>query len=181
MSSTMFARVTAATASEICPRFNIKKEALAFLRDGMGPAEFVEALIAGKQYLTGIDFMAHALPARDAVWWGCLCLRHVCGDAFAPADRAACQAAVQWVMQPNEQNRAAALQPAHAAGPVSVAGGLAMAVCQTGGSTAQADAPAKTVAGAIKMACTKADAVKIVATQRLFLELARWMAAGQSA
>ena len=40
MRSTMFARVTAAMGQRICPRFNIKKEALAFLRDGMGRAEF---------------------------------------------------------------------------------------------------------------------------------------------
>ncbi|MBZ5562726.1 MAG: hypothetical protein LAP13_09920 [Acidobacteriia bacterium] len=182
-------RVTASTAEEVCARFNVKKEAFALLRHGMAPADFVEALIANKQYVNGIDFMAHALPAREAVWWGCLCLQHACGDNFSPTDRAACRAAVQWVMQPTEVNRTATLAPAQAAGPASPAAGLAMAVYQTGGNIAPPKAPpmapppfasAKAVAGAVKMACTKADPAKIVETQRQYLDLAIRMAEGNS-
>ncbi len=182
-------RVTASTAAEVCARFSVKKEAVALLRNGMAPGDFVEALIANKQYVNGIDFMAHALPAREAVWWGCLCLQHACGENLSPTDRAACRAAVQWVMQPTERNRAATLAPAQAAGPASPAAGLAMAVFQTGGNIAPPNAPptapppfapAKAVAGAVKIACTKADPVKIVETQRLFLELAVRMAEGST-
>jgi len=189
MSLKPFVRVNATTAAEVCTRFNPKKQASALLADGMAPAEFAKALIDRKQYLAGIDFMAHALPAREAVWWGCLCLQHARGDSLPPADRAACRAAVQWVMRPNEENRAAAVTPAQAAGPASPAGGLATAVCQTGGSVASPNAPptpsppfapAKAVAGAIKMACTGVDPAKIIETQRLFLELAMGMAEGRS-
>jgi hypothetical protein len=189
MGSKPLLRVTAATAAEVCARWNIKKEALALLREGMGPREFVDALVAGKQYVSGIDFMAHAMPARDAIWWGGLCLQHACGDSLSPADKAAARAAVQWIMQPSEESRAAALAPAQAAGPASPAGGLAMAAYQTGGNVAPPKAPptppppfafAKAVAGAIKLACTKADPVKIVETQRLFLDLAVRMAEGSS-
>ena len=187
MGSKSLVRVTAATAAEICARFNIKKEALALLREGMAPGEFVDALVAGKQYVSGIEFMAHAMPPREAVWWGCLCLQHACGDTLSPTDKAAARAAVQWIMQPSEENRAAALAPAQAAGPASPAGGLAMAVYQTGGNIAPPKAPptppppfafAKAVAGAVKLACTKADPVKIVETQSLFLDLAVRMAEG---
>jgi hypothetical protein len=117
-----------------------------------------------------------------------LCLQHACGDNLLPMDKAACRAAVQWIMQPSEEWRVAALAPAQAAGPTSPAGGLAMAVYQSGGNVAPPNAPptppppfapAKAVAGAVKMACTKADPVKIVETQRLFLELAVGMAEGQ--
>jgi hypothetical protein len=187
MGSKPLVRATAATAAEVCARFNIKKEALALLREGMGPREFVDALVASKQYVTGIDFMAHAMPARDAIWWGCLCLQHACGDSLLPADKAAARAAVQWIMQPSEENRAAALAPAQAAGSASPAGGLAMAVYQTGGNIAPPKAPpappppfasAKAVAGAIKLACTKADPAKLIETQRLFLDLGVRMAEG---
>ncbi len=37
-------------AAEVCARFNIKKEALAQLCDGMRPEEFVDALVASRQY-----------------------------------------------------------------------------------------------------------------------------------
>ena len=188
MSGRPFLSIPEKTAAEICARFSLKKEAWALLRLGMRPEEFAAALAADKQYITGIDFMAHALPAREAIWWGCLCLQHICGENLAPLDKEACRAAVQWVVQPTEWNRAAVLVPARMAGPVSVAGGLAMAVYQTGENIAppnmpprapQPFAPAKAVAGAIKMACTKAEPIKIVETQRLFMELGMGLAEGE--
>lgn len=185
MGSKPLLRVNAATAAEVCARFNVKKEALARLREGMRPGEFVDALVASRQYVDGIDFMAYALPPREAVWWGCLCLQHGCGDNLSPMDKAACRAVVQWVMQPSEESRAAALAPAQAADQASPAAAIAMAVYQTGGNVAPPNAApraphpfahAKAVAGAIKMVCAKADPVKIVETQRQFLELAIGMA-----
>ena len=189
MSGKPFVSVTATTAAEICSRFAVKKEALALLREGMTPEEFAEALMASKQYVTGIDYMAHALPPREAIWWGCLCLQHACGDSLPPAEKEACRLTVQWVVQPTEESRFALLAPAQMAGPATVAGGLAMAAYQTGANVApshlppmapQPFAPAKAVAGAIKMACTKGDPVKIIETQRLLLELGITMAEGNS-
>ena len=171
-------KIAAVTAAEICARFDVKQEALALLRDGMTPGDFVQALLGGKQYLTGIDFMAHALPPAEAVWWGCLCLQHTCGTNLSALDKAACKAAVQWVLHPNEENRLAALAPAQTAGAASPAAGLAMAVYQTGGNVgppnapASPFAPAKAVAGVVKMMCAKAEPVKILENQRLFVELA---------
>jgi hypothetical protein len=181
-------KVAAATAAEVCARFDLKPEARPLLRDGMGPKEFVDALVASKQYIAAIDFMAHALPAREAVWWGCLCLQHACGASLSPVDKAACKAAVQWVMQPTEENRAAARAPAEEAGVVTPAGQLAMAANQTGGNVAPPSAPpmapapfapAKAVSGAVKMATSKADPVKIIETQRLFVELGIGVAEGR--
>lgn len=181
-------RVTGATAGEICARFDLKKEAQPLLRDGMGPREFVEALVANKQYVAGIDFVAHALPAREAVWWGCLCLQHACGGSLSAEERAACQAAVHWVLTPSEENRAAAKAPAEKMGPGSPAGQLAMAANQTGGNLASPKAPpmppavfapAKAVAGAVKLASTKCDPVRIVETQRSFVELGIGVAEGR--
>jgi Family of unknown function (DUF6931) len=168
------------TAAEICDRFDLDKEAWSLLYDDMGPLQFAEALIANRQFLTGIDFIAHALKPREAVWWGCLCLQHACGDDLTERDIAACRAAVQWVLEPTEEYRAAAQAPAEDAGPGSVAGRLAMAAHQTSGpgtphkaGPAGPDpfAPAKAVAGAIKLASAKCDPVKIAETQRLYAEL----------
>ena len=188
MSARPFVRITAATAAEICACFGLKKEAQPLLREGMEPGEFAEALLEGKQYLTGIDFMAHTLPVRAAVWWGSLCLQHASGDNLSEADKAACRAAVQWIFCPSEDNAAAALAPAQAAGPASPAAGLARAVYQAGGNIAPPyapptapppSAPAQAVAAAVKMACAKAEPAKIVETQRLFLDLAMGMAEGR--
>jgi hypothetical protein len=188
VSSKLFVKVKAATAAEICTRFDPRKEARALLRDKMPPREFVEALVANKQYIAGIDFIAHALPPREAIWWGCLCFQHACGDTLSQGDKAACRAAVQWVLAPGEDSRVAAMAPSQAAGLASPAGALAAAAAQTGGNIAPPGAPptppgpfapAKAVAGAVKLASTKADPVKIVETHRLFVELGIGVAEGR--
>jgi hypothetical protein len=188
MSKGPLVNVIAASTAQICAHSELKKEARVLLHDGMGPREFVEALIENKQYIAGIDFIAHALPQQKAVWWGCLCLQHTAGNALSAPDKAACQAAVRWVLQPTEGNRAAAEAPAEAAGPASAAGRLATAVYLTGADIAPPDpppvspapfAPAKAVAGAVKLASTKADPVKIAETQRLFVELGLGVADGR--
>jgi hypothetical protein len=188
MSGKPFVNVTEATAAEICIRFNVKKEALALLRDGTKPEEFADALVVNKHYVTGIEFMAFAMPPREAVWWGCLCVQHVYGEAIPPVEKEAVRAAVQWVVQPTEWNRVAVQGPAQMAGQATVGGGLAMAAYQTGNIAPPNMPPmaprpftsARSVAGAIKLACTKADPVKIVETQRLLLELGITVAEGNS-
>jgi len=173
-------KVKATTAAEVCACFDLKPEARPLLSDGMGPNEFVEALLANKQYIAAIDFMAHALPAREAVWWGCLCLQHASGGMLSPEDKAACKAAVQWVIQPTEENRGAAQAPAQDAGTLSAAGQLATAASQTDMNFTLPNAPApagpsaaaKSVAGAVRMLSATAEPVKIIETQRLFVELA---------
>jgi hypothetical protein len=181
-------KVNAATAAEICARVYLDKEALQLLRPAMNPREFVEALVEKKQYLAGMDFIAHALPPREAIWWGCLCLQQTCGDKLEPWERAAARAAVQWVLQPNEANRAAAKRPADVLGLVSPAGALAAAANQTGGSVAPPNvppvppspfAPARAVAIAVKVASTKGDPDKIQATERSFIELGIAVAEGR--
>ena len=128
------------------------------------------------------------MAARDAVWWGCLCLRHVFGSQLAPAEEVACGAAVKWVLDPSEDNRSAALEPGKKAGLGTAAGSLAMAATWTGGSLAPPSAPkvppgpfvpAKAVVGAVLLAAVKGDPVKIGDTQRLFVELAVGIAEGR--
>jgi hypothetical protein len=163
---------SAYTAAAICARFNLKREARKLLRDGMGPHEFVHALMADKQYVSAIDFMAYALAAREGVWWGCLCLQYACGTSLSPEEKIGCRAAVQWVMDASEENRVAAQAPAQQAGLKSPAGQLAMAATQTSLGLDPAPVPAsRAVAAAVKMTSIKADPELVSDTQRLFVEL----------
>lgn len=180
--------VTAATASEICARLYLDKAALGLLRPGMSPRAFVNALVEQEQYLAAIDFLAHALPSRDAIWWGCLSLQRTCGAKLEPWERRAFRITVQWVLQPNETNRAAAKQPAEVLGPASAAGNLAAAANQTGGSAGPPQgppvppspfAPARAVAVAIKVASAKCEATEIEGTQRSLIGLGLAIAEGR--
>lgn len=181
-------KVAAVTAEDVCVRFDVPGEAKALLRSGIEPLQFLEALAAKKLYIAGIDFLAHALPPREGIWWGCLCFQHACGNEMSAADKAAVTAAVQWVLQPNDHSRGAAKVQAEAAGPASVAGVLAMAAYQTGPGIAVPGGPlipaplfgtAKSVANAVKLACTKSDPARIIQTQKSYLELGTGVAAGR--
>src|SRR5260370_19054274 len=103
MSQPPLVKIKAARAADICAHFVLKDAAQALLRDGMVPGEFIEALAANKQYIAAIDFIAHALPPREAIWWGCLCLQHAGAKSLSPADTAAAQAAAQWLIDPTEE------------------------------------------------------------------------------
>jgi hypothetical protein len=188
MSTAPMVKVKAATAAEICARFDVKDDARALLREGMTPREFVEALSAKKQYIAAIDFMAHALPPREAIWWGCLCFQHAFGNDLPAPDRAAAKAAVEWVLHPGEEPRAAARAPGETAGPSSAAGSLALAAFQTGGNVAPPKAPAmspapfapaKAAATAVKLASIKSEPIKLADTQRLYVELGIGVAEGR--
>jgi hypothetical protein len=181
-------KIKAMLAAEVCVHFDLNKESQALLGDGMRPREFLEALLKNRQCLPGIDFLAHALPPREAIWWGCVCMQHTCGNNLSAPERAASLAAVQWVLKPTEENRMAAKGPAQTVGVGSPSGSLAMAANQTGGSLAPPNlplmppepfAPAKAVALAITVASVNGDRTKIPDTQRSFVELGIGVAEGR--
>lgn len=181
-------KVGAATAAEICGRVYLDPKALKLLRSGMSPREYVDELGEKKQYFAGIDFVAHALPAREAIWWGCLCLQQACGDKLEDREKVAWRAAVRWVLQPNEANRAAAKRPADALGLASPAGALVVAANQSGGNIAPPNMPptppspfasARAVAIAVKLTSAKVDPPAILSTQHAFIELGMGVAEGR--
>jgi hypothetical protein len=189
VSNVSLVKIEATTAAEVCGRFLLSPGARALLRDGMAPGPFLEALVANKQYIAGIEFLAYALPPREAVWWGCLCFQHAFGSQLCALDKTAATTVVQWVLQPSDSTRGAAKVQAEAAGPASVTGALAMAAYQTGpgiaspgGRPPAAPPPFGTgqaVANAVKLACTKSDPARIVETQRGFVGLGLGVAAGR--
>jgi hypothetical protein len=170
MTNSPLAKITAITAAEICANVDLQKPARQLLREGMNPREFVAALLDNKKYVDAIDFLAHALPVREGIWWGCLCMQHAMGNDLPAPDRAAATAAVLWVIEPTEETRAATKAPAEAAGPASPAGALAAAA-----NLASAEA----IARAVKLASIKTEAPKISKLQGSYVELAIEVAEGR--
>ena len=164
-------------AKEICARCSLPVAVSTLLKDDMTPAEFIAALLAGKQYVAGIDFMAHALPAREAVWWACLAIQQAFGDSLAGPEKEACRAAVQWVLKPTGENQLMARVPGEAAGPASAAG--AAAIAASIGGTPGPFTSAKAVSNAVKLASIKSSPAKIADTQRVLIGLAIGIAEGR--
>ncbi len=99
------------------------------------PVDFARKLLARARRFDAIIYTACLLPRREAVWWGCQCVRALHGDK---ADEALL-AVEAWVRAPEEQQRRAVLQIA-ASGDTGVATTwLAWAAGHSGGSVAPED------------------------------------------
>jgi uncharacterized protein DUF6931 len=176
------------TAAEICRDITFRGKGRELLREDLTAAGFFDLLVEREQFSDAIRFLAHVLPKRLAVWWGCLCLWHVSRPAADAKLAAVLEAATRWVLEPSESNRRAAEQPGRAAGLDTPAGCLGMAVFWSDGSMGRADLPpipppetltAKTVAGSILMAAALSGGGPVrTRCRRQFVAMGREVAEG---
>lgn len=115
------------TAVEVGQPIRLGSRARKLLTDHLKPGPYLALLVQERLFADAIRFMGSALLNREAVWWSCLCVRHVAGESPTPENRDALGAAVRWVLDPSEANRQAALMAALAAGSRSPAGCVARA------------------------------------------------------
>lgn len=176
MSNGGLAKVSAQTATEICAHFQLGEEAKQLLHESLAPRQYLDVLIAKQQFPDAVRFLAHALPKREAVWWACVCARHVAGTN--PQITAALQAAERWATDPSEDNRRAAMPVAEAAEFGTPAGCAALAAFWSGGSLGPLNAPvippgeyltAHAVAGAVMLAAVLTEPEKASEKYRQFL------------
>lgn len=134
MTGQAWVHVSAGKTAELCEPLSLSDSASALLADNPAPPQFLERLLESGDFSTALGFMAAALPARQAVWWGCLCLEIAKGRDLSAREERALTAAVRWVIEPTEAHRQAASAPADAAGLATPAGNLAKAAFWSGGS-----------------------------------------------
>ncbi len=132
--------------------------------EGASPAQFVNALLGARKLTEALQFFSFALPAREAVWWACVCAREELPSPVPPALQAAIDAAETWVRKPTEEHRRAALASAQATDRKSPAAWAAMAAFWSGGSLAPENLPevpapphllGSAVAGAVMLAAVQ--------------------------
>jgi hypothetical protein len=126
---------------EIGQRIKLGDEAKQLLRPGLSPRQFLTLLLEKGHHVEAASFLAHALPKREAVWWGCLCVRQILGDKPRPEEVEAVDAAEKWAADPGDDNRRAAHACAEKAGFDTPAGCVAVAAFFSGGSLAPPDLP----------------------------------------
>jgi hypothetical protein len=64
-------KITAPTAAEIAEKSKPSAEGKALLKADMKPAEYQAALEKNKMSVDSVHFLAHGLPAKDAICWAC--------------------------------------------------------------------------------------------------------------
>lgn len=94
---------TVKKASDVCGRFPP--------RDDMPPPgetsvrDYFDLLRHEGRPYDAVVFLAHLLPVREAIWWGCLCSWQSARSKPTPAVDAVLGALVRWVREPSEANR----------------------------------------------------------------------------
>jgi hypothetical protein len=188
MDQALLNKASAKTAAEVCARYKPSTSATKVLQDGLTPRQFVELLRDSRLYVDAFDFLAHALPRREAIWWACLGVRHCLGPALPPKQSAALKAAVEWVLEPDEPKRRAAQAAGESASFSTPAGLVAFAVFGSGGSLGPANFPAvpptaymtsEAVSASLAMASVQGDPQAVSDVQRDLVELGIAIAEGK--
>jgi hypothetical protein len=152
---------TNSQTAAICEVAELGEEAMALLKPGLKPPEFVSTLMDKKLYPDAVRFLAHALPKREAVWWGWISARRAAGEHPPPKIKAALEATEKWIAQPSEEHRRAAHAAAQQAKFGTAAGCAGLGAFFSGPSIAPPEcAPvppgeyltAKAISGAVNFA-----------------------------
>lgn len=175
--------------ASLTPRVGLSPEAAAPVNGCTQVPDALDKLEAAGFLIEATRLMAHALPKREAVWWGCMCALHTAPADLPAADRKCREAAEEWVRQQAEKSRRTAWELARACKFGSPEAGTAAAAFWSGSSIAPEGRPAvppaphltgTAVAGVVSIAAVRGDVSRRDARLRRFLESGRNIAAGGS-
>lgn len=155
--------------AEISSVAELGEEAMALLRPDLQPPAYISLLVENGLFPDAVRFLAHALPRREAVWWGWVCARRAAGDNPPLPIKTALETTEKWIAQPTDENRRAAHTAAEAAKFSTPAGCAGLAAFFSGDSLAPPDLPAvppgefltaKAVSGAVIFAAVSQEPAK---------------------
>ena len=137
-------------------------------------------LIEQDQLADAVRVLAHGLPKRAAVWWGCLAVWHIHRPDLPPAMQAPLQAAVCWVQDPSDANRQCCGEPGRLAKFDTSADCLAWAAFWSDGSMSLPELPivappehltGRVAAGAVLLAAVEREPMEYRKHYHEFLAL----------
>lgn len=136
MGSDGVAKTPVSPLRQLCDRAKVGDEAKALLTDESSTKPFIGLLVERELFPDALRLVAYLLPKREAVGWGCLCVRHILASQRAKPLPEAQIAVERWVSAPNEENRWAAKASADKEEDKTLSGLLALAAFFAGHSMA---------------------------------------------
>jgi hypothetical protein len=127
------ARLRFETVRDVFEAFPIAEHELQIEPNDEPSLQFLEALVSRGEFDKAVGFCAFLLPRREAVWWGCRSVRTLVPD-LAAAENEAIGVAEDWVHEPEEDRRAAALEVGRSGSSKSPSTFLALAAGWSGRS-----------------------------------------------
>jgi hypothetical protein len=140
---------------------------------------FLARMLSEQALVRGLSFCAYLLPRREAVWWGCQCLRQL--NTISPQEAACLGVAEAWVRDPEEARRKEAVELANKMSTRLAATWAAFAAAWAGGTVDGAGGysipvPAHSTAQAIRAALIL-GAHGLPEASRMIIQ-ARWLEGG---
>ncbi|MGF1755678.1 hypothetical protein L4C33_19040 [Vibrio makurazakiensis] len=100
----MYKKIPYKTGRQLLDRFSSSDEAQALVTEDLPIKESIDVLVENKLYFDLIQFLAHGLPVREAIWWAAHCLE-VRNDVWSSMQTQCINTAKQWVKSPSEEQR----------------------------------------------------------------------------
>ena len=156
---------------------------------GITPAAYLQQLTSKPAFNEAVQFLAFALPKREAVWWACMCARADLKESAPAPVVAALAAAEAWVYRPTEENRRAAWERAKEGKFETPSVWAAVAAFWSGPSLAPPDLPAVppaphltgvAVSGAVTLAAVQTEAPLADEKRQRYIKIAIDIANGGS-
>jgi len=167
----------------VMPHLQLDEHGRSVLAGCQGSIEALERLEKTGLLIEATRLIAHALPAREAVWWACACSRHTAASgASQAAETQVREAAEEWVRKPTDEHRRSAMKQAEAAGFSSAEAWAAVGAFWSGDSMAPPEAPkvppqphftGLAVAGSVALAASRGPASRRDARLQRFLSSAK--------
>lgn len=181
-------KISATKAVDVCKLMEITLDTENLLKKELTPGQFIDVLVEKKNYSQAIQFLSYALPKREAVWWGTLCIRKIQDDSNSKVQLDALESAEHWVKNPSEENRQACGLAAEHADYSNPPGLIAMASYWSSGSMTPPDYPPvdmppdltpKMVSAALTLATIQSEPEKASDKFKFFLEQGLNIARGE--
>lgn len=170
------------------PHLDLDPQGKVLLEKCRTAQEALGALEQAGLLMEATRLVAHALPAREAVWWACACTRHTAtSGASQKAENKVREAAEEWVRRQTDEHRRAAMKEAETAGFGSPEAWTAVAAFWSGNSMSPPEAPkvppephftGLAVAGAVALAAVRGEATRREDRLKRFLASAKDIAVG---
>ncbi|CZF78297.1 hypothetical protein GCE9029_00754 [Grimontia celer] len=173
-----YVKIPQVFADDILKLYQPQDGILPLIEPGLTPQQLLERAVNAGQFADAVIFLAHALPVRESIWWGCCCagLR----SDWSEQEQDAIRSAKAWVHTPDETSRRYAEQAANTATLQNGAGWIAQAVFWSGGSMTGPTDPvvpppeylyAQAVGGSINLTAILPDGAEAENRYRQFIEM----------
>jgi hypothetical protein len=128
------AAATAMTLAATCAYLEFGDDVGKMAAAAKTPDALIDELAAQGKVQDALRLRAHLLPKRQAVWWGCLCVREELDSPLPEPQIPALEAAEAWVRDPDEEQRRLAEKRAEAAKYSGIGAMLALSAFWSEGS-----------------------------------------------